>query len=106
MALTIEQAHKLNEMRVRFLQNTQQGLPPEHGFTVEELSEGLAMIRQSKTAAAQAAAAKGKKTKEANRPKVDLSETSKAFFGDLDLDADDEEPAAAEGATPPAAATN
>lgn len=95
MGMTIEQAQTLSEMRVKFLRNTEQGLPPETGFTEEELSAGLAMIRQSRTATAanqaEKAAKKGKKVKEAG-PKIDASK----FFGaGIDLDDDEEEESAA-----------
>lgn len=93
MALELAAAQRLSEMRSRMLQNIKQGKKPEEGFTSEELSEGLAMIRQNKSAAASSAAAKAKKPKKEKAAKVPLD--TKAFFGDLDLDEDDEEDEAA-----------
>lgn len=99
MALTIDQAQKLSEMRLRILANVQAGNPAHTGFSKEEITEGLSMIRQGKTASAVAAAEKGKKTKKAKAGGAPID--TKAFFGELDLDADDEEEGDA-GATPAA----
>ncbi len=99
MALSIEQAQQLSEYRVRFLRNVQQGLKPEDGFSEEELTGALEMLRQSRNASAIAGAAKAKKTKAAKAAatKVDTA----GFFGDMDLDADEEEEA-----TPTTSAAN
>lgn len=93
MALTIEQAQKLSEFRVRFSNNVAAGKLPEDGFTQEELTEGLAILRGGKNSSAAAAAEKakpkGKKAKiakEASEVKIDTSK----FMGGLDLDDDDE----------------
>jgi hypothetical protein len=98
MGLTIEQAQKLSEFRVRFLQNARDGKRPEEGFSEEELTEGLAMLRQGKNSAAQAAAAAGKKGKGGGKKKKGLEaegtavkvDTSK-FLGSMDLDDDEDE---------------
>lgn len=91
MALTIEQAQQLSDYRVRFLQNVAAGLPAQHGFSEEELTGALEMLRQSRNAAAIAGAAKAKKTKAEKAAKVQINVG--AFLGGVDLDADDDEEA-------------
>lgn len=95
MALTIEQAQKLSEMRVRILKNTQAGKEPHDGFTQEEITEALGMLRKGREASGEAAAAKaaakgkgkGGKKKKAATPAPDAG----TFFGGIDLDEDEEE---------------
>jgi len=89
MALGIEQAQKLSELRVRMLKNTQAGRPSHEGFSKEEIKEALDMIRAGKGASAAAAATKAKKG--TGKKKSAVAVDTKSFFGDLDLDEDDEE---------------
>ena len=94
MALGIEQAQRLSDMRVRMLNNIKANLPPHHGFTKEEIKESLEMIRAGRGAAAAAAKAKKGGGKKKKAPvQVDTS----TFFGGIDLDADDEDEGGGEG---------
>lgn len=88
MALGIEQAQRLSDMRVRMLNNIKANLPPHHGFTKEEIKESLEMIRAGRGAAA-AAATKAKKGG-GKKKKAPVQVDTSTFFGGIDLDADDD----------------
>lgn len=95
MALGIEQAQRLSDMRVRMLNNIKANLPPHHGFTKEEIKESLEMIRAGRGAAA-AAATKAKKGG-GKKKKAPVQVDTSTFFGGIDLDADDEDEDGGEG---------
>lgn len=95
MALGIEQAQRLSDMRVRMLNNIKANLPPHHGFTKEEIKESLEMIRAGRGAAA--AAAKAKKGGGGKKKKAPVQVDTSTFFGGIDLDADDEDEDGGEG---------
>lgn len=88
MALGIEQAQRLSDMRVRMLNNIKANLPPHHGFTKEEIKESLEMIRAGRGASAAAAATKAKKGG-GKKKKAPVQVDTSTFFGGIDLDADD-----------------
>lgn len=88
MALGIEQAQRLSDMRVRMLNNIKANLPPHHGFTKEEIKESLEMIRAGRGASA-AAATKAKKGG-GKKKKAPVQVDTSTFFGGIDLDADDD----------------
>lgn len=96
MALGIEQAQRLSDMRVRMLNNIKANLPPHHGFTKEEIKESLEMIRAGRGAAA-AAATKAKKGGGGKKKKAPVQVDTSTFFGGIDLDAEDEDEDGGEG---------
>lgn len=49
--MTPEESQTLTNYRSRILQNIRDGLAPEHGFKQEELSAGLAILRQNRVVA-------------------------------------------------------
>lgn len=87
MSVTPEQAQKLTDLRTKILENVQKGLSPNEGLTKEDIREALSYLRQNRSAAqaAGAAKAKGKKAKAA-KPTVVVSEDAFKNFTDMDLD--------------------
>ena len=63
MSLTVEQAQRIQDLRVRMAQNVREGKEAHFGITTEEYAEVLAAIRGNRAAAVQAGIAKaaGKK---------------------------------------------
>lgn len=88
MALGIEQAQRLSDMRVRMLNNIKANKPPQDGFTKEEIKESLEMIRAGRGASAAAAETKAKKG--GGKKKAAVAVDTSAFFGGIDLDSEEE----------------
>lgn len=48
--MTPEEANKTADLRLRILQNTQRGVPPETGLNVEEVHAVIELLRKDYTA--------------------------------------------------------
>lgn len=49
--MTPEEANRVADLRLRILQNTQKGVPPETGLNVEEVHAAIELLRKDYTAA-------------------------------------------------------
>lgn len=85
--LSPEQSQKFADLQSRMLANIAAGRPSHDGITKEEITEGLAFIRQNR-ASAVTGAAKAKKAKAAKvaKPTTADKAPNAELFLNLDLD--------------------
>ena len=71
--MTPAEANKAADLRLRILQNTQKGVPPETGLSAEEVHEVIELLRKDYTAAQSKSKAAGVGSPSAPSIPVDLN---------------------------------
>lgn len=86
--LSPEQSQKFADLQSRMLANIAAGRPSHDGITKEEITEGLAFIRQNRASAVTGAAKAKAKTKAAKPAKPTTADKAPnaTLFLNLDLD--------------------